>query len=107
MAGQCIHTDDHGVRRVLADGRVEQVGWDELLQVVVLTTSDGPFAEDVSFVRTGPEGTGCVVPQGAPECAHLLERLHRLPGFDNEALFRAMSSTQDASFVCWRRGSRP
>jgi hypothetical protein len=71
--------------------------------VVVLTTSDGPFAEDVFFMLAGQNGTGCIVPQGAPESTQLLERLQRLPGFDNGALIRAMSSTEDATFRCWRR----
>jgi hypothetical protein len=48
-----------------------------------------------------------VVPQGAQESTQLLERLQRLPGFDNAALMRAMSSTEEATFVCWRRGTPP
>jgi hypothetical protein len=99
-----VRIDDHGVRRELPGGTVEQVAWDDLLEAVVLTTGDGPFAEDVFFVLAGEGGTGCVVPQGAPESTQLLERLQRLPGFDNAALIRAMSSAQDATFVCWRRG---
>jgi hypothetical protein len=107
MAMPSIQIDDHGIRRQLADGKVEQVAWDDLQEVVVLTTADGPFAEDVFFVLAGRDGTGCVVPQGAPESGELLERLQRLPGFDNEAFIRAMSSTEDARFVCWRRAVQP
>ncbi len=103
MSGQRIHIDDRGVRRELPDGKVEQVAWDDVQEVAVLTTGDGPFAEDVFFVLAGRGGTGCIVPQGAPESTQLLERLQRLPGFDNEAVIRAMSSTEDAIFVCWRR----
>jgi hypothetical protein len=103
MSRHAIHIDDHGVRRELPGGKVEQVAWDDLLEVAVLTTSDGPFADDVFFVLAGRDGMGCVVPQGAPESRQLLERLQRLPGFDNEAFIRAMSSTDDATFVCWRR----
>jgi hypothetical protein len=106
MTRSSIRIDDHGVRRELPDGKVEQVAWDDLREVAVLTTSDGPFAEDVFFVLAGQDGTGCVVPQGAPESTQLLERLQRLPGFDNQAIIRAMSSTEDATFVCWRRGDR-
>jgi hypothetical protein len=98
-----IRVDETGVRRELPGGKVEQVAWDDLQEVVVLTTSDGPFAEDVFFVLAGRDGTGCVVPQGAPESTQLLERLQRLPGFDNESLIRAMTSTEDNKFVCWRR----
>jgi len=104
MSRPVVHIDDHGVRRDLAGGKVEQVTWDDLQEVSILTTGDGPFAEDVFFVLAGQEGRGCVVPQSAPEGGRLLERLQRLPGFDNEAVIRAMASVEDARFVCWRRG---
>ena len=102
MSSPRIQIDNHGVRRELGGGKVEQVAWGDLMEVSVVTTGDGPFAEDVFFVLAGRDGSGCVVPQGAPESTPLLERLQRLPGFDNETLIRAMSSTRDTSFVCWR-----
>jgi hypothetical protein len=98
-----IRVDESGVRRELTSGKVEQVAWDDLLEVVGLTTSDGPFAEDVFFVLANRDSTGCALPQGAPESTEVLEWLQRLPGFDNGALIRAMTSTQDNKFVCWRR----
>jgi hypothetical protein len=103
MSQATITVDDTGVRRDLGGGKVEQVVWDDLLEVSVLTTSDGPFTEDVFFVLVGRNNTGCVVPQSAPESETLMQRLGRLPGFDYEPAIRAMSSTQDAKFVCWRR----
>src|SRR5205809_669935 len=107
MSEPTVEIDDRGVRRHLADGTREQVAWDDLMEVWIVTTSDGPFAEDVFFVLVGRGDTGCVVPQGAAESGSLLERLQRLPGFDNEAVVRAMSSAEDARFVCWRRASPP
>jgi hypothetical protein len=104
MSGPVIHIDDHGVRRELAGGKVEQVAWDDLQEVAILTTAGGPFVVDVFFVLAGREGRGCVVPQSAPESGKLLERLQRLPGFDNGAVIRAMASVEDARFVCWWRG---
>jgi len=103
MSGQTIRIDDCGVRRELSAGKVEQVTWENLREVVVLTTSEGPFGEDVFFVLAGQDGTGCIIPQSAPESTQLLERLQRLSGFDNKALILAMQSTDDATFVCWRR----
>src|SRR5262249_62063099 len=91
------------VRRNPGGGKVERAAWADREGVCVLTTADGPFAEDVYFVLAGKGTSGCVVPQSAPESGQLLERLQRLPGFDNEAFIRAMSSTDDARFVCWRR----
>ena len=85
------------------DGVVETVRWDELQQVQVLTTSDGPFAPDCFWLLRGPETTGCCIPQGATGDAELLDRIQKLPGFDNLAFIEAMGSTQEAIFTCWQR----
>ena len=103
MAGPTVHVDDNGVRRDLGNGQVEQVTWADLLEVFIVTTSDGPFAEDVFFILVGAGGAGLPSQQGAPECAQLLERLQRLPGFDNGAVIRAMKCTTNDKFLCWRR----
>ncbi len=85
------------------DGVVETVRWDDLQQVQVLTTSDGPFAPDCFWLLRGPETTGCCIPQGATGDAELLDRIQKLPGFDNLAFIEAMGSTQEAIFTCWQR----
>ena len=67
--------------------------------------SDGPFAEDVFWafhvdgVQSGP---ALVIPSGAVGADGLLGALSALPGFDNEAVVRAMGSTADAVFIVWR-----
>jgi hypothetical protein len=99
-----IEIDDHGVRRRLADGTVEQVAWDDLVEVSVLTTSNRSLGEDVFFRLEAGDGRGCVIPRGAPESGAFLERLQRLPGFDNKALIQAMGSIVEARSICWRRG---
>jgi hypothetical protein len=43
------------------------------------------------------------VPQGAAESGALLERLQRLPDFDNGKVIEAMGSTGNARFVCWKK----
>jgi hypothetical protein len=95
-----IIIDEQGVRRDLGGGRVESVSWDELREVRIVTTSAGPFVEDVFYLLVGDEG-GCAVPSFA--AGDLLPRLQSLPGFDNQAVIHAMTCTDDASFVCWRR----
>jgi hypothetical protein len=97
-----IEIDDTGVRRHLADGGVEEVRWDDLGEVRVITTSDGPFAEDVFFVLAAASGDhGCVVGQGFTDEA-FLARLQALPGFDDDALIEAMSTAHEADFLLWR-----
>ncbi|HKY32491.1 MAG TPA: STM3941 family protein [Candidatus Polarisedimenticolia bacterium] len=84
------------------DGTVERVHWADLQSVEVLTTDKGPHAPDVFWVLHGTDG-GCVVPQGATGDGELLERLQRLPGFDNKAFIEAMGSSANGRFLCWRK----
>ena len=85
-----------------ADGATEAVRWEELREVWVLTTDQGPIADDVIWVLVGTEG-GCAIPSETAGMSELLSRLQRLPAFDNEAVIRSMASTDNAKFVCWRR----
>ena len=95
--------DAEKVVRTMPDGRVESLRWDDLQQVTIMTTSDGPMADDVFFMLHGKGQSGCAIPQGADGADALLQRLQQLPGFNNEAVIEAMSSTGDATFVCWKR----
>lgn len=93
--------DDKFVRCQRADGTTEEVSWDELVAVEILTTDAGPFVCDVFFVLHGRE-RGCVVPQEAEGCTELLERLQKLPRFNNQAVIDAMSCATNARFRAWQ-----
>jgi hypothetical protein len=94
--------DGDRITRTMRDGKTETVRWDELQEVGIVTTDQGPFVDDVFFVLLGETG-GCAVPSDAKGMKELLARLQQLPGFDNEAVIKAMGSTTNAKFVCWRR----
>jgi hypothetical protein len=98
-----IVIDDLGVRRELENGSTEKVAWADLVEVLIVTTDEGPFAEDVFYLLAGSDGKGCSVPQGAVESGALLERLQSLPRFDNGKVIEAMGSTGNARFVCWKK----
>jgi hypothetical protein len=99
-----VRLSDSGVYCDRPDGSVERVAWDDLQAVIVHTTADGPALPDVFWILVGTSaGSGCVIPHGATGDAALLERLQKLPGFDNEAFIRSMSSTDDQKFLCWQR----
>jgi hypothetical protein len=76
-----------------------------LSAVVIKTTDQGPFLEDVFFILIGKDQqSGCVVTQGAAGESELFNALQtRLPGIDNEKVIEAMSSTDNHSFLIWRR----
>jgi hypothetical protein len=77
------------------------VRWEALAEVALLTTSRGPFKEDVFFVLTYDDGSNGAVPLG--EAAELLPRLQRLPGFDNETFISAMGVSEEGISSVWRR----
>src|SRR5688500_7582906 len=92
---------DAGVVRHLVDGREELIDWKDVASVRVITTSDGPWSEDLYVCLEADDGGGCAVPNGL--AAPLMGYLTRLPGFDVDTLMRAFASTNDAHFVCWQR----
>jgi hypothetical protein len=86
------------------DRRVEQISFPELEAVIIETNDTGPWGMDFWWILAGASG-GCTFPQGATGENDAIERLQKLPGFDNEALIAATGSTGNARFVCWRRAS--
>jgi hypothetical protein len=59
--------------------------------------------EDVYFDLLGRDNTRCVVPQCSPATDQLFERPLHLPGFDSDAFGKAMTSTENPTFLCWRQ----
>ena len=99
-----VSFDEIGVRHQRPDGSVETVRWSELTGVIILTTDLGPAIDDVFWILAGTErANGCVAPSEAVGMAALIERLQRLPGFDNCAVIAAMTSIDNNMFLCWRR----
>ena len=67
------------MRRELPDGRVEEVRWDALKKVEILSTAEGPLLEDVFFLLFAAGGGGAAVPSSLARETGLLPRLQRLP----------------------------
>lgn len=100
-----VQFDDESISVVRQDGSREAVRWSDLSAVVIKTTDEGPSIEDIFFILIGKDQqSGCVVPQGASGESELFSALQtRLPGYDNEKVIEAMSSTGTNSFLIWIR----
>jgi hypothetical protein len=80
----------------------ESLRWDELTQVTIMTTDDGPFVEDLFWLLRGDaDDRGIVVGLGLAQQVDLLGRLGRLPGFNFMASVEATGSTQRGQLHCW------
>ena len=84
------------------DGIIEEVKWDDLDKVDIMTNDLGPFVEDVYWVLHGKD-SGCVIPQEVKESDKLLEKLQSLPNFNSEAFIEAMSCTENNTFTIWQK----
>jgi hypothetical protein len=95
-----VYFNDDGVACRRPDGKQESVSWADLRSVVIRTTSEGPFVDDVFWVLVGQNGE-CVVPSESAGIQELMERLGQLPRFDHNACISAMSCTSDKESLCW------
>jgi hypothetical protein len=92
--------DESGITTLTSEGLSEQFPWKDVRQIVIVTTDQGPWSEDIFFVVEGIDGH-VVVPHEKAVKLGLLHYLQKLPGFDNEAVIQAMSCTENNSFLCW------
>ena len=102
-AGAAVGFTRDGMRVHSADGSEETLRWQDLGSVAIVTNDRGPFEVDLHWVLTSRDGRqNLALPLGAPGEKELLAELQRrLPGFDNDAVIRAMGSTDNATFDVW------
>jgi hypothetical protein len=101
-----LQIDDMGVLRISGSTR-ERIRWDDVQEIRIITTDGGPFSEDVFFALVGGEKKGCLIPHDAAERFKLLEHLQsRFSGLDDDAIIKAMGSTNNRSFLIWKRADR-
>jgi hypothetical protein len=100
---ETVQLDDVGILRVEGSIR-EEVRWEAVTEIKIITTDSGPYGEDVFFVLSGTDERGCVVSHAAAVRTKLLETLQiRFPNLDDAAVIAAMGCTSNNSFLLWRR----
>jgi hypothetical protein len=84
------------------DGEHMQLDMTDLRSVAIRTDRTTPMRPNYCWYLEGNNKT-MVVPTGATGETALVEQLQKLPGFDNEQVMLASSSTRDGVFLCWLR----
>ena len=96
-----LELDEQGVR--CRDATAERsVRWAELAHIEIVTTDDGPFADDLFWMFEAVTGELCVVP-GSLVDGRLFDRLALLDAVDYGAIILAQGSTDHARFTVWKR----
>ena len=96
---------------IIEEGRISYFGpetgavlaLDALVSVDIVTTGEGPMAEDLFWVLSDAMGQMAAIPGGAEGSGALLDTLGSLEGFSHTKVISAMSSTENARFEIWRR----
>ena len=78
------------------------VGIDELDEIGVETTDQGPFVEDVFWILKRGE-LRIRIGDPHPIFKMLMDRFGLLEGFDWQPFVDAMSCSDNRYFMCWRR----
>lgn len=78
---------------------------DELDEIGIETTDQGPFVEDVFWIlKQGPARVRIGEPH--PVFKELMDSFGSLEGFDWESFAEAMSCTENRYFPCWTRNQQ-
>ncbi len=99
-----VRSDDTGFVGMSARGPELRLEFSDLNRVAIRTTDEGPGVEDVFWLLVAGEQE-CLIPHGVWGETELFERLLKLPGFNSQVMIAAMTSTDNAVFECWTRGS--
>lgn len=75
---------------------------DDLDEIGLETTDEGPFVEDVYLILQRG-ATRIRIGEPHPVFAQLLEHFQSLEGFDWNAVIEAMACTECCYFTCWKR----
>lgn len=98
-----VDFDDSRITARYGNGERRSIAWDDLVQVGITTTDEGPMVDDLFWGLHSRERVEVVYPSEAVGAQALLAAMQaRLKGFDNEALVRAMGSTANDRFVLWQ-----
>ncbi|WP_271222578.1 hypothetical protein [Streptosporangium carneum] len=97
-----VYVTEEGVARHHADGSVDALAWEDVVEVRVVGDTDS----DILYILLDRGGQGCVVPRSATDTA-FVARLRYLPDFDVDRLSAAVDAVPDDDVVVWRSPEPP
>ena len=75
----------------------------DIARIEIRTSDAGPWSADLHWFFFGADGEAMAVfPQGARGEEAAVDRLTELPGFDHDAMIKAVTCTENAVFPVWQ-----
>lgn len=81
---------------------VEQIDWDEIQEIKLENTDEGPFLPDVWLVLTG-NGKKCSIPQGLHGLQKVYDIVSKYNGFDFGNVIKSAGCTSNQIFELWKK----
>lgn len=80
----------------------EQINWNEIEEIKLINTDEGPFLPDVWLILMG-NGKGCSIPQGSDGWNKVYDIVSKYDGFNFENVIKSASCTDNEIFELWQR----
>lgn len=82
--------------------KTEQIDWNEIEEIKLINTDDGPFLPDVWLILIG-NGKGCSIPQGSDGWNKVYDIVSKYDGFNFENVIKSASCTDNETFEVWQK----
>ena len=80
----------------------ESINWNEIEEIPLINTDEGPFLPDVWLLLKG-NGKGCRIPQGSEGWNQVYNIVSKYDGFNFENVISSASCTDNKVFNVWRK----
>ena len=80
----------------------QTIQWNDILEIKLINTDDGPFAPDVWLALIGEHGA-CLIPQVAPGYDDVYDRVSKYPNFNFDNVIESMSCVHNAEFLLCKK----
>lgn len=82
--------------------KTEQIDWNEIEEIKLINTDEGPFLPDVWLILMG-NGKGCSIPQGSDGWNKVYDIVSKYDGFNFENVIKSASCTDNETFELWQK----
>lgn len=82
--------------------KTEQIDWNEIEEIKLINTDEGPFLPDVWLILMG-NGKGCSIPQGSDGWNKVYDIVSKYDGFNFENVIKSVSCADNETFELWQK----
>jgi hypothetical protein len=82
--------------------KAEQIKWDEIEEIRLVNTDEGPFLPDIWLVLTG-NNKGCSIPHATEGWNRVYDIVSKYDGFNFENVTKSMSCRDNEIFELWKQ----